>query len=210
MSWPEDGMETNSITQHPTEDLLEQYVAGKLAKTAASLVSTHLFGCDSCYERYELELDFRSAARNAAAAIPLAEPAKESFWSRLSLIPNPALVAAAALALVMMFVVPRWTSNNASPVVAELTAMRGGQAEKPVPAGRPVHLKLNTEGIQTPNLRVELVDASGTAVWGGTAAPENGLAEDVVNRPLQSGTYWVRLYSQHDSDPLREYALNVK
>ena len=203
-------METNSITQHPTEDLLEQYIAGKLTKNAASLVSTHLFECDSCYERYESELDFRSAFRNAASATPVAEPAKESFWSRFALIPSPALVAAAALALVMMFVVPRWTGNNSAPVVAELTAMRGGQAEKAVPAGRPVRLKLNTEGLQSQNLRVELVNASGAAVWSGTAAPENGLAEVVVNRPLQSGTYWVRLYSQHDSDPLREYALNVK
>ncbi len=209
-------METNSITQHPTEDLLEQYIAGKLTKNAASLVSTHLFECDSCYERYETELDFRSAFRNAASAMPVAEPAaaaeptKESFWSRFALIPSPALVAAAALALVMMFVVPRWTGNNGSPVVAELTAMRGGQAEKPVPAGRPVRLKLNTDGIQGQNLRLELVDASGAAVWGGTAAPANGQAEVLVDRPLQSGTYWVRLYGQHDSDPLREYALNVK
>ena len=67
-------METNSITQHPTEDLLEQYIAGKLTKKAASLVSTHLFECDSCYERYETELDFRSAFRNAASAMRSQSP----------------------------------------------------------------------------------------------------------------------------------------
>src|SRR3954462_4568834 len=119
-------METNTLSQHPTEALLEQYAAGKLPQRTASLVSTHLFECESCYDRYEAEVDFRIALRNAAPAVA-AEPEKVPFWSRFTVwIPNPALVAAAAMALLLMFAVPMWNrKQSASPVFAELSAMRG-------------------------------------------------------------------------------------
>lgn len=201
-------METITQDQHPTEELLEQYAAGKLPQNAVASISTHLFDCDSCYERYEEEVNLRINIRNAAAAAT-PEPERVPFWSRIFAIPAPALAGAAAFALLLLLVIPKWTNNDGAPVVAELSAMRGAEPGKPLPAGHPVRLKLNAAGVDASSLRVEVADAGGAAVWTGTAATQNGTVDVTVDRRLRAGSYWVRLYTPTEKEPLREYALTL-
>lgn len=203
-------METITQNQHPTEELLEQYAAGKLPSEAVASVSTHLFECDSCYELYENEVNFRISLRNAAA-VAAPEPASVPFWSRLFTIPSPALMAAAAAAMLLVLVVPKGTNHTATPVVAELSAMRSAGSTITVESGHPVQLKMKASGIAAgSNVRVQVVSDAGSEVWTGATTVRNEVAELTLDRQLAAGQYWVRLYAQGESEPLREYGLTLK
>jgi len=203
-------METITLEQHPTEELLERYAAGRLPEGTVAAVSTHLFECDSCYERYENEVTLLSLKHAPESVV--VEPQRVPFWSRIRVsFPAPVLAAAAAVALLMVVAIPKWTSHDGSPVVAELSAMRGSATASSVPAGRPVQLKLNVSGAATgEQLTVQVADSAGNSLWNGTTKPANGFAEVTVDRRLGAGEYWVRLYRPDEAEPLREYSLSLR
>jgi len=206
-------METITKSKHPTEELLEQYAAGKLPSETVAEVSTHLFECDSCFDLYENEVNLRISFRQAAAVVPAIEPAPaQSFWSRLFVMPSPALMAGAAAAVLLLFaVVPRGTNNGATPVVAELSAMRSAGSTITLEAGHPLQLKMKTPGVVSgTDLRVQVVNETGSEVWTSETTVRSDAAEVKVDRKLTAGQYWIRLFGRGDTEPLREYGLTLK
>lgn len=203
-------METILKDTHLSEDALEQYVEGRLSSQDVSRASEHLLECDTCYGRYEHEVEVLRRLR-LARQNPAPEPASKMppFWSHFRAFSAPVIVALATVVLAVLLV-PRLNVFNSSPVVAELTAFRGSGAIT-APANRNLVLRLDTTGIPAaPSLRVEIADSGGTSVWNGTAAASNSRVEVAVNQHLTAGQYWVRVYAAGSAEVLREYSLSLQ
>src|SRR3954451_20151870 len=138
-------METIPQNQHLSEELIEQYVQGRLPASQAADISGHLFECDQCYERYELATDFQIAFREAVSSVPATAEKRESWWNLFAW-PAPVWAAAAA-ALVLMFAVIPMFRRPGAPIVAELSAVRSGEIVR-VKAGHALQLRLDTTGVE--------------------------------------------------------------
>jgi anti-sigma factor RsiW len=205
-------MESIKEGSHISPDMLAEYALGRLPRRDAPVVFEHLLVCEECNERYEEEFAFRkqldaAAALNAKAAHSEAK----SDWRSWLLIPKPAWAAAAALAVIAFFAPVLRQGSSVSPTqVVDLTAMRGEQATV-VDSGSTLELRLDRTRLQAPEqVRVQIVSESGADVWAGTAT---ATGDRWVVRPerLEPGQYWVRVYNPNGgSEPLREFALQLR
>lgn len=202
-------METILKETHLSEDLLEQYVTGRLRSTEVTRANAHMLECNTCFERYEQEVQILHSLRVAQESSPRVTARERlPFWSRFAGFGSPLLAAATIILAVLL--VPRLSFINSTPAVAELTAFRGVGSIS-APANRFLVLRLDTTGLPVSGaLRLEVADAGGQPVWNGTATDTNGSAQVAVNRRLEAGQYWVRLYAATGTDILREYSLNLK
>jgi len=201
-------METIPQNQHLSEELIEQYVQGRLPASQAADISGHLFECDQCYERYELATDFQIAFREAVTPVPATAEKRESWWNLFAW-PAPVWAATAA-ALVLMFAVIPMFRQPGAPIVAELSAVRGGEIVR-VKAGHALQLRLDTTGVEPlAKVRTEIVDNSGKKIWLGESTLLNRQWEAFVPLELKKGRYWVRVYGPAGGDPIREYPLAVE
>src|SRR5438045_3489064 len=92
--------EDKSPSAHPSEDLLELFVLGRLKNDDLASLEEHLLLCNECQESVE-EIDaFVYATRRAASQLPPAKPRRG--WV-LPFVPKPVLAGAAVLLFLAAF-----------------------------------------------------------------------------------------------------------
>lgn len=200
---------------HVNEEILELYAMGRLGEPKLGSVEEHLLLCGYCQDRLD-EIDgfvkvFRQASRQMSETAR--EPAKEKrdetarVWVWLK--PFWAAAMAAAVVLMVTFVLPQRSADTAFQSV-DLRALRGDPAREAVAdAGRRLELKLDTAGVEeAASYKVEIVEGLGKVVWSGQASRRNG-ALAVAAPAVKPGQYWVRLFGR-DSEMVREYGLKVR
>lgn len=200
-------METIQPNTHLSDQLLELYVGGRLPAEQVAILSEHMFECDECHERYELEVQFRTAFREARPRFR-EQAATKAHWWQFTAWPAPVWAGAAAMVLVIALL-PVFRQPGA-PVLAELTAFRSGSSLE-LPARRILNLRLDSNGLDAIHrVRLELADSAGKPVWTGSGVLQSSRWEATVDRSLSAGRYWVRAYEPATGEMLREYALLLK
>jgi hypothetical protein len=110
--------------------------------------------------------------------------------------------------LAATFTVWKWKAQpgGGPPVAVSLMAMRGATGS-PAPAGRVLLLTPDVTGLaESAAYRIEVVNGAGSALLGAEA---RGPQPTAKAGPLESGTYYVRLYDL-SGRILREYGLTVR
>jgi hypothetical protein len=205
-------LDTNSISSHVEDDLLEHYAMNALAESKLAQVEEHLLLCSSCQDRLTETEDFLLAIRSAAASlekeVAVAKPAP-SVWQKLFAVPKPVWAAGFAVAAALFVAVPMMQDDGTVQPVT-LIATRGAEKVGQIKPGL-VDLKLNAAGLNQNNrYSIEIVTESGNPVHTGAGRWNQDRVEAVSPVKLAAGTYWVRLYdTANDREPLREYALVV-
>jgi hypothetical protein len=195
---------------HPDEETLELYALGRLPDSQADQIEEHLLVCHPCQDALN-ELDDYVRAMKGALREHEVEKAvpKPSFFDifRQSKALPAAAVGVAALGLAA--VVVNRAGRAPDPVELTLRSVRGGgPAMAEAPAGAPLRLRLQSEQLKLdPSYRVKLVDAKGGELWSGAAPADGDLLR--VDKALDSGMYWVRLYDASGAQ-VQEYGLQVK
>jgi hypothetical protein len=198
--------------EHLTEAEIEEFACGRLSRDSAPAVLSHLMNCDDCATLLEAEQDLRRDFREAAAEAAKAEPKKSRLaWPQWAVFPAPALAAAAAIALVVLFI-PTLRTPDTQARTVNLSAYRGATTVT-ASASAPLVLNLDLTGLNLrggADLQVKIVDAGGSAVWQEAARIEGNHCVVNVNRRLDAGVYWVRLARQGETTPEREFQLDIK
>lgn len=204
---------------HPTEDLLEEYVLGRLLEPALSTLEDHLLICSSCQSTLaELE-DYIRAAKIALQEFQQANPVPADAppaWGHLPGGTTTIWAVALMLALAGGALVSSRMQPAPDTVAVTLAAFRGGDAAglAQAPARKPIDLFI--EGTSLPAAgayRLEIVDASGKNAWSGTAVASDGKLSGHLSKGLGPGVYWVRLYASQASGQgglLREFGLRLQ
>jgi hypothetical protein len=196
--------------QHPTEDDLELFSMGRLARHKQEPIEEHLLVCESCRKCVE-ELDqYTCALRTALRQIPPApEPSRRTVWAAM-LRPGRPAFALMAVCAVLLVVIPAVRTTGRTAQSVELVATRGGSTAV-AHAGSPLELHLRADGLESnKSARIDVVDGTGEVQWTGTASLHEGKWLANVSRPLRSGSYFVRAYGLATSELLREYPLVVQ
>jgi len=201
---------TNSFPPHPSEDILEEYVVGRLPEALIEQIEEHLLICHTCQDVVEQTGQFISAMKISNTHPIPAAGLLAAGWRH----PAPGASAAAVLvvaiiAVVVLGVRKPTLGSPPAPVNVSLSSLRGLEAMSPAPAGRPLQLGIDAPGL-TPGkqYQVELVDAAGREVWKGAVTEADGKLAATMTQPLTAGVYWVRLYGG-DSELLREFGMSV-
>lgn len=203
-------MQEMQIGPHIPDETLSNYALGRLQKNDVPAVFEHLLACEECNMRYEEELDFRLALREAASrpdAQP--EPVRKFNWINIFAVPKPAWAAVAALVLLAVYL-PIANRPDGPAQVISLTAVRGAEAVEAT-SGAPILLNLDMSALDAPDpVAVRLVDQRGAEIWSGAASAAGGWRV-MVDRKLEPGRYWVRVTNPANSaEQLREFQLDVK
>jgi hypothetical protein len=191
--------------RHLDDEQLEEYSLGLTPKADLAAFEEHLLSCEPCQKRLEESDQYVSAMRSAAAQLERA-PAREGWWKGFF---RPAwglaLVAVVALAVVVW---NRSTSGSAgAPLAVSLQAMRGAGVGSQAPAGRVLLLAPDLTGVtEGAPYRLEVVTSAGSSV---AARQERSIGPEARVGPLESGTYYVRLYAA-SGQILREYGLTIR
>ncbi len=217
---------------HGTETQLEQYALARLPDPDLSVLEEHLLICTACQERLNEIEDFAIGMQEALGRndilgkqrtpgkkdVTRVEPARTATASGgtnwFAWLRAPAFsLAVAALAVVGVVAVfsggrGRLARVRLAPVAAlQLTADRG---EMPVVApARELDLTLSRASREAGPFRAEIVDATGHAIWQGAANSNPAAVQIKVNRKLEPGVYFVRLYSGAAPTP-HEYGFRVR
>ena len=187
---------------HLDEAQLEAYSMGKLPESELAECEEHLLICDSCRQRVEENDIYIRSMRDAAARLR----AQEERPRRARL---PRLVPVLAAAVLILGIGIALRVNRPGPVTpatVALDATRGGGLVAQVPAGRPLLLKPNLNGLPAfPEYHLQILDRTGKRIWEGNF--KAGSAVAVPEEPL--GIYIIELYTLPGT-LLREYAMEVK
>jgi anti-sigma factor RsiW len=193
---------------HLTEDAIEMYALGRLPDRDLAAFEEHLLICPSCQDRLDEQDGFVHTMRDALAEVARdPQPERQPLWGGLSW-QKPAMAFAVAAALLLVVVVPRYSGPGA-PQSIELSAARSNDSRVQAQAGQPLELRLalGAENAAA-DTRVSIVTPAGREVWSGTAAVADGKRTVTVKDGLESGQYWVRIYS--GSELLNEYVIAIK
>lgn len=189
---------TPKLNRHLRTEDIERYSLGELPEDLSDSFEEHLLLCESCRNQVQEHDEFVRSMQLAGNQIRISATARQMegrarHWG---------LILAAA-SLVVTAVIFAWTHGSARTEFAvNLSAMRGAAAVAAAPANRPLVLHPDLTGLPAASsYRIEVVDASGRAVWSGTAPGATLPA-------LRPGMYFVRIYSGR-SELLREYGLQV-
>jgi anti-sigma factor RsiW len=197
---------------HPTEDLLDEYIFGRLQEPALSILEDHLFTCCSCQSTLAELDDYVRAAKIALAELQhasLAPAAAPPAWARLP--GNTTAIWALGLVLVLSGSAMIWRRMQTPPetVTATLTAFRGGNA-----AALMLALIIDTTSLPAARAyRLQIVNASGNNAWSGEAMASGEKLSAHLSKGLGPGVYWVRLYEPQipgDAGLLREFGLRLE
>ncbi len=208
---------------HPTEDLLDEYVFGRLQGPALSTLEDHLLTCSSCQSALADLDDYNRAAKTALAELQQASPASAAWppaWARLP--GGTTTIWAVGLILVLagsaMFSWRRHPAPESFAVM--LAAFRGGDAPTfaYAPAGRPLDLVIDGTRLPAASAyRLHIVNAYGKNAWSGAAAASDEKLSAHLSTGLGPGVYWVRLYASQapsdapgDANLLREFGLRLE
>jgi hypothetical protein len=191
--------------RHLDDEQLEEYSLGLTPESALEAFEEHLLCCETCQRRLEESDQYVTAMRSAAAELQQAPPRAAWWWAFL----RPAWGVVLAAVLVMAVVVWNRSSSGsaAAPLAVSLQAMRGAAVGSHAPAGRVLLLAPDVSGVtETAPYRVEVVTEAGKPV---PVTKQPGDRTEATVGPLDSGTYYVRLYSA-SGQILREYGLRVQ
>jgi hypothetical protein len=201
---------------HPTEELLEEYIFGRVREPALGVLEEHLLACDSCQVKLaDLDEDVRWMKANLASFESFPKRHRDNVFAALHVSPGFSwtgiLLVCVLLVAVFSITVP-WRSQRSVTPTVQLTAWRGGEdgTFASGPAARPVDFSIDTTSLPPAlGYRLELVDQAGRILWAG-AAQQTGTKLSVhFARGAASGVYWVRLYGSGDQ-LLREFGLRLQ
>jgi len=200
-----------SLPSHPTEDLLELFVLGRLKPRELIGVEEHLLLCTECQESVEEIEAFVSATRRAAAELP-GKIEKPSHGSQ-SFFGSPFPFAVAVIAALLLLVTAMAWQGRQTPQTIDLAALRGSSSVTTARANSPIELHLDVTGMSGAlAYTVELVDGHGIVRWDQPDIPPAGSRlTAMVPKALNPGQYFVRVYSNSlKSELLKEYSLRVQ
>lgn len=199
--------------QHPTEEILENFLLHRMGGEELDSTETHILACDSCVARLEaMEIQLE------ATKIALAEFHKESVeqnyaaakttrWAWLK-IPTLSLAGAGAALAIALAVVPQFTTVERS-----VNAVMGSEVTA-IPAGHPLLLHLNAKDLPEEKVSVQVVSADGNEVWKGNSSIHNSTADAKLPKFNEKGNYLIRLYGNgtatSEGNLLREYSFAVE
>ncbi len=204
---------------HPTEDLLDEYVFGRLQEPALAELEDHLFTCSSCQSTLAELDDYIRAMKIALAELQHGSVAHATLppaWARLP--GGTTAIWAVGLMLVLSGSAMVWWRIRPAPeaVTATLAAFRGGDAATfaHVPAGKPLDLVIDGTSLPAASAyRLQIVNASGKSVWSGPAVASGEKLSAHLTTGLGPGVYWVRLYASQvpgEAGLLREFGLRLE
>ena len=195
---------------HQTDERLELYALGRLPEPLVAEVEEHLLVCAACQERVDDLEAYALAMRQAIVTVP-AKSLRRLTWFQRSFFQRswlriPVLAWSGGLALIV-FAVALYVQSapHLAPLASlQLTAMRG--TVPVVGLAREIDITL-ADAPPGAALRVEIVDATGNTVWGGTPEPQTH--KIALTRQLAPGNYFVRLFDD-GSKLLHEYGFQVR
>ena len=198
----------DAVTFHESDDRLELYALGRLPDSEIQRIEEHLLICNSCRDRLEDAESFALSMRDALKSQPLTPffPGwfRSDWFSWLK--PQNAMLGAFAAALLAVGLF--WVANGSriAPVASlQLTATRGSGIPSASPA-RELDLFF-TDAVA--DSRLDVVDASGAAVWTGTLTPADSRVEAKVKQAMSPGDYFARVFTP-SGQMVHEYAFKVK
>lgn len=198
---------------------LELYSMGRIEGAQLERIEEHLLVCAWCQDRLAAEDKYVRATRVAAARVA-AEPQQPRsraqdrlrafVWSYEPILLT--VVIAIVLVGVFWFVRPSHEALNPAVVTVILDVARSERGGATVPAGSEPMLHIDlTDLPQLPAYVVEIVNSRGESVWQSAATPSGGKLGLKVEKSLDGGSYWIRLYSSTPERALlREYGLKAK
>jgi hypothetical protein len=209
-----------SFNKHAGEEVLERYSMGTLRGGDLASLEEHLFICTVCQERLRETDQYVQAMRAAAAKLR-----HERSWSWLEFLrcflrifTTRKLIWTAGVAVLVLLgflVATPWRDSrlHSPPVTVILHSSRGIQnpAIAKVKGDESFLLRVDlTDLPKLPAYRIEVVDAQGSAVWESTGRSSERWLSVLVQRRLDKGAYWVRLYAGGAGERLlREFGLQV-
>ncbi len=207
-----DVFDRNGPQGHPEEDYLERYVMKTCSEPELDAIEEHLWICEQCRDRLDYAEEWVSLMK---LAVPLGpKRKKEIHWHILigQLFTRPVSLAVGCAAIAAVFWATPLLLRKPPPQeeLISLSASRGGpeQASQPADSHRLLRLRLDLTDLASP-LQGQVVDEAGGIVWTQPISASN--PELKPARPLQPGTYWVRVNSSvGDYRTLREYSLRVR
>ena len=217
---------------HPTDDLLDEYVFGRLPEPALSTFEDHLLTCSSCRSALAELDDYIRATKIALAELQHASLTPAVWppgWARLpggtTTIWALALIAVVAGTAIISWRMVSWRTQPAPETVAViLAAFRGGDAAgfAHAPPGKPLDLVIDATTLPAASAyRLQIVNASGKNVWSEAAVASDGKLSAHLPKGFGPGVYWVRLYASQapgdvsgdapgEAGLLREFGLRLK
>jgi hypothetical protein len=203
------------LTLHGTDEQLENYALGRLSRSAIPALEEHLLVCADCLDQLDR---FEAFALGMKQALSRAEPRKSGMaeWftkfgfagAGFDFLKRPAFalgLAAATFAAIMIFF--GGEHRKFVPVASvQLMAIRGDMPF--VPEAREMDLLLADAPAGGP-FRIEVVDATGNALWNRVASGAAGGISVKIQRLLAPGDYFVRLY-RPDNRVMHEYGFRVR
>jgi hypothetical protein len=220
------------LPAHPTEELLEEYIFGRVCEPALTDLEEHLLVCVPCQIKLQELDDYTALMKSAtgawdqdrkafrAGSIPGLGISKKFTIPK---IPGPGVLLAAGLMAVLVSAfsvrahIP-WHWQPVAPATSvKLMAMRGGDAKggqadglAQAPSGQPLDLAIDGANLPpAPGYRLEVVNQSGHEIWSGAAMVTGTKLSAHIAAGPRSGVYWVRLYSS-SGDFLREFGMRLQ
>ena len=200
---------------HPTNDVLEEYLLGSLPEHDLEALEAHVLACDACVVRLELLDTDVSAIKLALRDLSNQDSSKWrpyaiSVWNRLS--PPPLAWATIAASLVLCASLPRIAQHRAARPEVALHAYRGSEVTV-VPIHQSAILAADAIGLPSDKFSVQVVNPDGREIWTGWTSVRNNRA-NVALPALNAGTYLLRFYGRVSSSTnaalLREFAFEVR
>ena len=198
-----------SYREHPNEEALERFLLNTSSEEELEDLETHILMCGPCIERLEILQIQIAAARLALQSLEAKRYSKSpiqtsSSWKSWFTIPRLSFAATSAVAAIgaILFSIPRDVT---------ITSDRGTETAI-VSEGRPLHMHLNAAGLTPGTIKVELADSNGSILWQGISVVRHDTIDVTLPRIIQSGSHFVRLYSQTGTESLllREFAFNAQ
>ena len=203
--------------QHPSDDEIELYALGRLAEARVSTLEEHLLICEPCRARLEEMDEYVAAMRQALGEVKESKrEARPGLLTWLFTVPKPVWAGAAAAAALALFFIP--LNRFKEPYDVQLRSFRGdsGSLIQKAPAHTPLLLSVDTTGLpEYDRYWVEVADSGGRGIFESVIEAGGERQPIRIDRSLDSGQYWVRLYSPKGSPGeegllLREFGLRLE
>jgi hypothetical protein len=214
--------------EHLSEDLLEEYIFGRVSEPGLERLEEHLFVCIACRNKLE-EVDACVALIKYGTAAWERDTRERDTWERdrermrTNLVAWPGVplgrgallgtaLATGIVCLALLGTRAFPPTKPAAPAAVKLVAMRGGESGSltTAPGGRPLDLTLdrNTLPPET-GYRLEMVNEAGREIWSGIPALAGATLSARITENPRPGVYWIRLYSS-GGELLREFGMRVE
>lgn len=195
------------MNTHATDDQLEAYVLGRLARPELSTLEEHFLVCCACRERLSTAESFTASMKEALGQAATASPAPSFSWSAWVRKPVVSMGFAMVLLVAILSIFSPGRTKFAPSATLTLVSNRGA-----MPATGPAR-ELNFSLADSPTdgsvFRVEIANAMGQTVWSGLAQSTPSGVQVKADQQLPPGDYFVRLHAV-SGELLREYGFRIR